>query len=111
MTNSEALNACFDSNISPEILDELDRVWELCDVKFKWELERYKQWVIDLLSNNSNYADHPIVRAALNNENKRIMDVFWWDKERRLKRWVITKVTSDMSSSANDDTYGYKLEA
>jgi len=26
MTNSEALNACFDSNISPEILDELDRV-------------------------------------------------------------------------------------
>lgn len=98
MSYSEGLNIKHESEISPEILDKLNGLTDQIDPRFIKNLEDYRSWVLDLLSNNAAYADHPTVREELEKQNARVADVFSNNYEKRIKNWEVMK-------AANEDDY------
>jgi len=60
MNYSERLGEKHDSNISPEVLEKIDNLWDQIDPAFASNLETYRSGVLNLLKLNPEYANHPI---------------------------------------------------
>jgi len=85
------------NNISPELLKKLDNIWLQISPEFVLTFEKYRLGVLKILKENKEYAEHPIVKKAIEEQNARLLKVLSRNYKKKETTWAIMEI------AANDD--------
>ncbi len=85
------------NDISPEVLDKLDNIWSQISPEFILTFEEYRSGVLKILKENKEYAEHPIVKKAIEEQNSRLLKVLSRKYKKNEITWAIMEI------AVNDD--------